>query len=162
MLSRTAGRERRTRSRGFTLLELIVVLAVLGILALIAVPRFTTVQSNSAATALGTTAQGIVRNANAIAASNPAAGGRTTGLTTWTSVFEAYPLALAAPPATTVNRDLIAGGTTRATMTYAGTGTYGEAYSLVLTQNQGNLVCTVTIAGTGSALAAVSVPAACV
>lgn len=55
--------------KAFTLLELIVVLLVLGILAAIAVPTFNTVKSNSAKRSAQTTAEGIARNADAIAAS---------------------------------------------------------------------------------------------
>jgi prepilin-type N-terminal cleavage/methylation domain-containing protein len=56
--------------KAFTLLELIVVLLVLGILAAIAVPTFNTVKANSAKRSAQTTAEGIARNADAIAASS--------------------------------------------------------------------------------------------
>jgi prepilin-type N-terminal cleavage/methylation domain-containing protein len=56
--------------KAFTLLELIVVLLVLGILAAIAVPTFNTVKTNSAKRSAQTTAEGIARNADAIAASS--------------------------------------------------------------------------------------------
>lgn len=53
--------------RGFTLLELIVVLVVLGIIALIAIPTFTNIIRGSAQRTAETTAESIVRNANGIA-----------------------------------------------------------------------------------------------
>ena len=65
----------RTR-KAFTLLELIVVIVVLGILALIAVPTFRTVITNSAQAAAETTAGAVARNADAIAAFS---AGNTTG-----------------------------------------------------------------------------------
>lgn len=74
--------------KAFTLLELIVVLLVLGILAAIAVPTFNTVKTNSAKRSAQTTAEGIARNADAIAASG-AAGLAVTGANLDTSVGEA-------------------------------------------------------------------------
>lgn len=74
--------------KAFTLLELIVVLLVLGILAAIAVPTFNTVKSNSAKRSAQTTAEGIARNADAIAASS-ASGAAVTGANLDTAVGEA-------------------------------------------------------------------------
>lgn len=74
--------------KAFTLLELIVVLLVLGILAAIAVPTFNTVKTNSAKRSAQTTAEGIARNTDAIAASS-ASGVLATGANLVTSVGEA-------------------------------------------------------------------------
>jgi prepilin-type N-terminal cleavage/methylation domain-containing protein len=74
--------------KAFTLLELIVVLLVLGILAAIAVPTFNTVKSNSAKRSAQTTAEGIARNADAIAASS-ASGAAVSGANLATAVGEA-------------------------------------------------------------------------
>jgi prepilin-type N-terminal cleavage/methylation domain-containing protein len=74
--------------KAFTLLELIVVLLVLGILAAIAVPTFNTVKTNSAIRSAQTTAEGIARNADAIAASS-ASGDTASGANLNTAVGEA-------------------------------------------------------------------------
>jgi type IV pilus assembly protein PilA len=74
--------------KAFTLLELIVVLLVLGILAAIAVPTFNTVKTNSAKRSAQTTAEGIARNADAIAASS-GSGDAVSGVELNISVGEA-------------------------------------------------------------------------
>lgn len=56
--------------KGFTLLELIVVIVVLGILAALAVPSFSTVKTNAAKAVATRVAEGIVRDAQAAAAFN--------------------------------------------------------------------------------------------
>jgi prepilin-type N-terminal cleavage/methylation domain-containing protein len=74
--------------KAFTLLELIVVLLVLGILAAIAVTTYNTVKTNSAKRSAQTTAEGIARNADAIAASS-ASGAAVSGANLATAVEEA-------------------------------------------------------------------------
>lgn len=54
--------------KAFTLVELIVVVVVLGIIAALAIATFATVRENAACSVALQTAEGIARNANAIAA----------------------------------------------------------------------------------------------
>jgi prepilin-type N-terminal cleavage/methylation domain-containing protein len=61
------------RRKAFTLLELIVVVVVLGILAALAIPSFSTVKQSAAEKVAYQSAEGIVRNAEALAAFDGAA-----------------------------------------------------------------------------------------
>ena len=58
----------RTKKKGFTLLELIVVIVILGILAALAIPSFSNVKTKAAEKTAISSAEGIVRDARAIAA----------------------------------------------------------------------------------------------
>ena len=60
---------RTNRRKAFTLLELIVVVVVLGILAALAIPSFSTVKQSAADKIAIQSAESVLRNAKALAAS---------------------------------------------------------------------------------------------
>jgi prepilin-type N-terminal cleavage/methylation domain-containing protein len=62
--------------KGFSLLELVVVLAVMGTLAAVAVPAFSAVTDNSSSGALLSSADGLVKSGNGVAQSDSAEPGR--------------------------------------------------------------------------------------
>jgi len=68
----------RMRRKGFSLLELVVVLAIMGTLAAVAVPVYSNVTDNSSTGALVSSADGIVKSANSRAQSDPLNPGRGT------------------------------------------------------------------------------------
>jgi len=72
-LSASLSRNRSRRNTGFTLLELIVVVVVLGVLALVAVPSFTGVITGSTESAVEASSDAIARDAKALAAFNTGA-----------------------------------------------------------------------------------------
>lgn len=85
--------------KGFSLLELIVVLLVIGVIAAIAIPTYNAVIGNSRETTALTTAQGIARNIQATASSsNPA---QTAINTAWASGTGAVAIAVGETNATT-------------------------------------------------------------
>ena len=89
-------RRRAGRRSGFTLLELVIVLAVLGIIAAIGIPTYNTIQANAVGRTVLSTSQAIVRNANAIAASSTTLGGSVDRATLWAAASEAYTTTLPA------------------------------------------------------------------
>ena len=68
----------RMRRKGYSLLELVVVLAIMGTLAAIAVPVYSNVTDNSSTGALQSSADGIAKSANSRAQSDPLNPGRGT------------------------------------------------------------------------------------
>lgn len=67
--------------KGFSLLELVVVLAVMGTLAAVAVPAFSAVTDNSSSGALIASADGLVKSGNGVAQSDSAEPGRGVAIT---------------------------------------------------------------------------------
>lgn len=72
--------KKRTKKKGFTLIELIVVIAILGIIAAIAIPRFAGIQKAQAIKADYSTAKQIINAARVYEADNNLSAG-TVNLT---------------------------------------------------------------------------------
>jgi len=117
-------------------LELIVVLLILGILAAIAIPTFNLIQQNSVAGSLTTTGESIVRNANAIAASEMTAGSKVSQDILDDAIVEALGDGTTAgsPGRANVNGWTVVTGSTQ------------DAPTATITLESGNVSCALTIA----------------
>lgn len=141
MLNRSKTAAGTAARRGFTLLELVIVLLILGILAAIAIPTFNLIQQNAVERAVTTSAGAIVRNANAIAASAEASGGVVTSVELWDAAGESYSFdasTVTSPYTSTSATQKVTAGT-------AASGGGGTGPSLVLKEVSGNITRCVTV-----------------
>ncbi len=100
------------KSRGFTLIELVVVITILGILAAFAVPKFIALDSQARAATINGLA-GSVKSAAALARGLSMATGSTASVTmegTAVTLLNSYPDATAAGIPQAVNANTLAGG----------------------------------------------------
>ena len=111
-----------SKSRGFTLIELVVVITILGILAAFAVPKFIALDGQARAATINGLA-GSVKSAAALARGLSMATGSTASVTmegTAVTLLNSYPDATAAGIPLAVNANILPGGDFAFT---AGTGT---------------------------------------
>lgn len=85
--------QRIKNKKGFTLIELIVVIAILGILALIAIPRFMAIQDQSRLRSDAATAQAIINSARIQESQRNDGAATTAGVgSNWEANSMAYPV----------------------------------------------------------------------
>ena len=108
-LTSLISRQRKPSKRGFTLLELIVVIVVLGILAAIAIPTFAGVITRANDASAATTLQAVITDAKSLYAINQGSTPADwyTSFATAASEVPAAAGVIASAPAFTVNVDAV-------------------------------------------------------